>query len=186
MRPSSIKSTRSHEPSPSGSPRAESRLMAPSEASARACTLLARLPPAVAAASHRVGKTCKGVGKSWCLHDRVLPVVSARLGSARRTDAPTRPSLNVRTFPSLSTRSLDLCAHFLALATSPGAWSILCALFRSASAVGFYEKVRTFFGLMRGGGDLLRKHCAWRPATIRSCTSRFYLVADPCPAQRAE
>ena len=26
------------------------------------------VPPAVAAASLRVGKTCKGVGKSWCSH----------------------------------------------------------------------------------------------------------------------
>ena len=54
-------------------PERESRPESPSEASARACMLLARLPPAVAAASLRVGKTCKGVGKSWCLHDSAAP-----------------------------------------------------------------------------------------------------------------
>lgn len=57
-------------PSPAVRPSAESRSSSPSEPAARACMLLARLPPAVAAASLRVGKTCKGVGKSWCLHDR--------------------------------------------------------------------------------------------------------------------
>jgi hypothetical protein len=68
MRSSSIKPTRSHVPAPGGSPRAQSRPESPSEASGRACMLLARLPLAVAAAS---GERQDLQGKkSGCLPDR--------------------------------------------------------------------------------------------------------------------
>ena len=53
-----------------GAPLASFRLSALAPSCARGSARLAGVPPAVAAASLRVGKTCKGVGKSWCLHDR--------------------------------------------------------------------------------------------------------------------
>ena len=43
----------------------------------------------MAAASLRVGKTCKGVGKSWCLHDRVgAPPTKSELARRARAVAP--------------------------------------------------------------------------------------------------
>jgi hypothetical protein len=77
MRPSPIKSTSSHEPSPSGSPRAESRLMAPSEASARACMLLAR------------GTTASGVAAASVTWSRKV-VVSTRQVRTQRSEHDTQ------------------------------------------------------------------------------------------------